>query len=251
MLPGNRQQPLGSSLAAKQYGWFAHAGMYASSLVSIIEDRLGPKQFCCAAPEQAYSVNTPPLSLFAINTSEGLTEQTITLWASILPELTGWILRLDTSNIDMQAAVKTRFVKHHIHHQQISFHPKVQISKGCLVLENLVNNGPLNTYLALQKSAAVVAEECTLGPHSQTAAKDRVNKHQCLCKTVPKNHQQLTVEFLEACFLVRYSQSCFIGAVLSKTRIAESKCGESCVLPWQYFSLTSPLSREQLRRALG
>ena len=169
MLPGSRQRPLGSRLAAKQYGWFAHNGMYASDLVSIIEDSLGSKPFCFTAPEHAYSINTPPSTLFAINTSEGLTEQTIALWASILSELSGYVLHLDTRNIDMQDAIKARFAQYKIHRQQISFDPKVEIGKGSLVLENLVNNDPLNAYLAVQKGAVVVAMEGAMFRSQQTA----------------------------------------------------------------------------------
>ncbi|MEM7360817.1 MAG: tetratricopeptide repeat protein [Pseudomonadota bacterium] len=169
---GCRQRVLGMQVARRQFGWLVHQGTFASNRITILDEQLGSQRFCFDLIDDFDEVNgdSERKMLFAINTNSGLSESTIQTWAQILDELDGWSLNLDATQPAVQNELRLRFAKYQINAPQIGFDPESRPNKGDVVLENLTNNGVVNTYTALRRGAAVVALHGELFPAQQSSA---------------------------------------------------------------------------------
>ena len=172
MASGCRQRALGLQLAARQFGWLAHEGYYATDLVDLMEESLENVQYCFDDDNELDDtrVCSSEKTLFAINASDGLAASVVAVWAAILHELNDWVLHLAAHQPNVQNELKARFLENGINPQQISFDRNLWPHAGAIVLENLTHNDVFEAYTALRRGAIVVTLNGELFPAKQTSA---------------------------------------------------------------------------------
>ena len=151
MRTGCRQRVLGLQVAAKQYGWLAHEGHYASKHIDVLH--LPYAMDFNNAPK---SIDTLPENAFyALGVHRGLSERVISAWADILNELPDWNLHIPSRNELINKHLRHRFEALKVDRSRLLFGDPMQLSHTSIALDNFIENDPVASMMALSNFANV------------------------------------------------------------------------------------------------
>lgn len=172
MRRGSQQTSLGMQVAAKQFSWLAHEGIYAAPEVIPIEDLLGQQQFAIA-PSNSLTLGISShnqKALYGINCDNGLCNMSVQTWAQILHKLDNWVLHLDALRVEVKEELIRKFAQHQIDQSRLIFDKQKLSGKGDLVLENLSYNNVINSFEAMSRGSTIIALAGELFPAQRSAA---------------------------------------------------------------------------------
>lgn len=160
MRVGSRQRALGLQLASKEFGWLAHEGLYATSLVTVLDKHLGSKRFFVNEPI-ARTNGVDDHTLVGIGCHRGLSYQVIKTWAELLIELPDWKLHLDAVHTSLIKRLRARFEALGVSRNRLIFDARLGAKLGSIVLDNFNENDPVSAANAVAQGGILV---CLKGP---------------------------------------------------------------------------------------
>ena len=182
---GSRQRVLGLHLAARQFGWLAHEGRYATPLVAVLDDKLDAQRFF-VEPRQSTAKPVSKDTMVGINTQRGLAYEVTKTWAYILCQLPNWKLHLDTQAEDIISLLQHQFSELGVTEDRLIFDTSLAATERTIVLDNFVENDPVTASYALEAGGILVALNGPLFPAQQNAALlAQVEKADWICQSVP------------------------------------------------------------------
>jgi len=186
MRVGSRQRSLGLRLCSEQFGWLAHEGVYASPLITAIEEELDKQRFFISAENRPKAQRPKPLdkAFIGIGCSRGIAYDVVKSWAYILHQLDDWRLLLDVKDNHVIQFIKHQFSTVGIGNDRLVFDTKAGPTQGSIVLDNFINNEPVSAYSAIESGGVLVALKGPLFPAQHTAALlSQIGLDDWLCKS--------------------------------------------------------------------
>ena len=169
---GTRQRALGLQLASIQCGWMAHEGDYAADTVNLIEDHIQRLPFCLGEKNigtTTVGTEWPTNTLAARGTHQGISDQVLNSWGTILNSLEDWKLHLDCQSLSIQNNIKRMFSKMGINSERLLFNDALSLNSKTIVLDNFINNDPIAIGKALGQGGIVVALKGEFFPAQRSA----------------------------------------------------------------------------------
>lgn len=168
MRVGSRQRTLGLQLASKEFGWLAHEGLYATSLVTILDKHLGSKRFFVMEPA-AKTKDVGDKILLGVGGHRGLSYKVIKTWAGLLLELPEWKLHLDIVQPNLIKHVSERFEALGVSKDRLIYDTQLGPKYGSIILDNFIENDPVSAANAIARGGILVCIKGELFPARQSA----------------------------------------------------------------------------------
>lgn len=170
MRQGNRQRALGLQLASKQFSWLGHEGLFATPRISSLEEKLQARQkvyFCKQHKTSQKDDHRPwPDKTFAgICAQKGLSYSVIKTWANVLLQCPDWVIEIQTgNNPQLEKLLAQRFSAAGINKERVLFSHNTHYSDQTIVLDNFIQNDPVQLSSAIFDGATVVTIKGKLFP---------------------------------------------------------------------------------------